>query len=349
VKLFSFICIVLISFCFQISCTSQKAKEQKQLNLFIWGGYFVPASVQQFEKQTGIKVNISEYNSNEELLTKLQAGASGYDIIIPSDYMVKIMIKTELLQKLDPNQLSQFSKLDPQLLNQSYDPKNEYSIPYAWSTTGIARNTSQYPEKVTSWKQVWGNKNLQNRFTMLDDPREVISAVLKTQNQSVNTMDSKALNEVKKQLKTIKPHIRALTSDPKPYLINGDFLVSQMFSSDALNGKYVKKGPIEYVIPEDGCTMAIDNFAIPKTAKNLKEAYEFINFNLQKEVNVEFVKIKFGGPVVMGVKELLPTEIQNDEALFPNKKVLSRCEMIQDLGEKTSEIDQIWTEFKVTE
>ena len=166
---------------------SGAATGSKVVNLAIWSNYIKPEVLTEFEKRTGIKVQVSNYSSNEELLAKLQAGASGYDVVVPSDYMVFAMSKLGLLKELDFTQLPNFKSIDPKYLKKQFDPANKYSIPYDWGTTGIAVNRTLYKGKIAGWKDLFNNADLAGKVTLLDDVRETIGAALKAQGLSLNS------------------------------------------------------------------------------------------------------------------------------------------------------------------
>lgn len=329
------------------ACTkkSTTATSPRELNLAIWGNYLRPELQAQFEKETGIKLNISNYSSNEELLAKVQAGASGIDMAVPSDYMVEIMAKSNLLEPLDMAQIPNKTQVSDDLLNPAYDPGNKFSLPYAWSTAGLAINTDLYSKPITTWKQFFESKDLKGKISMLDDVREVMGAALKANGSSVNTTDANELKKAKATLISAKANIKMFRSDTIEALANKEVAIAHAYSTDALQAM-AENPKIVYVVPEDGGTKAVDTMVILKGAKHPKEAHELVNFLLKPESNLEFVKAVRGGPVLKTTKEKLPTDLQNNKALFPPESQLAKLERIQDLGDKTEVYDQIWTEVK---
>lgn len=327
--------------------TVQPEAQARVVNMATWGNYMAPKVVEEFEKKTGIKINISLYSSNEELLAKLQAGASGYDLAVPSDYMVSVMIKLGLLHPIDWTQLPEGKKLDAQYLKLSYDPKNEFSVPWDWGTTGIAINRSITQEKIESWKDLFTNSKIQGKFTLLDDVRETVGAALKMKGHSLNTTDASALAEAKGVLAGIRTKVKAFTSEPMSGIVSGEIAVAHMYSSDALQARQKTQGKIEYLIPKEGATLWIDNLVIPRGAKNLKEAHELINYLISAEVAHVNVAALFVGATNPGVMSLLPKELQKDPLLFPAPATHKKLEMLNDLGEGIGAWDRIWTEIKV--
>jgi spermidine/putrescine transport system substrate-binding protein len=316
------------------------------VNLAIWSSYVSPELLTEFKKRTGIQVQISNYSSNEELLAKLQAGASGYDVAVPSDYMVFAMIKLGLVRELDFAQLPNSKSLDPKYLKKQYDPENKYSVPYDWGTTGIAVNRDVYKGELKGWKSLFGNPALAGKFTLLDDAREVISAALKTQGFSLNSKSPEELAKAKALLQQIRSKIKGFTSEPMMPLVNGETSVAHVFLSDALQARKKTGGKIEYIIPEEGCTLWIDNLVIPAGASHVKEAHAFINFMLEAKSNLSTVMNVMVAPANKDAFALLPKDFQENPMLFPPAAVLAKCEMFQDLGEALVKWDRVWTEIK---
>lgn len=330
-----------------VPAQSSATTQARVVNMATWGNYMSPKVVEEFEKKTGIKINISLYSSNEELLAKLQAGASGYDLAVPSDYMVSVMIKLGLLHPIDWSQLPESKKLSAQYLKLSYDPKNEFSVPWDWGTTGLAINRSITQEKITSWKDLFTNSAIQGKFTLLDDVRETVGAALKVKGHSLNTTDAKELADAKSVLTGIRKKVKAFTSEPMSGIVSGEIAVAHMYSSDALQARQKTQGKIEYLIPKEGATLWIDNLVIPLGAKNLKEAHELINYLISAEVAQVNVSALFVGAIHSGVMALLPKELQKDPLLFPAPETHKKLEMLRDLGEGIASWDRIWTEIKV--
>lgn len=328
-----------------LGCT-KKNPDAKVVNLAIWGNYLSPETQARFEKQTGIKINISNYSSNEELLAKIQSGASGIDVAVPSDYMVEIMAKTGKLEALDSSVITHKNLIDAQWLHQNYDPENKYSLPYAWSTAGLAINTELYKKDLKSWKEFFTDKDLKGRISLLDDVREVTAAALKLHGHSVNSGDPKELAEAKASLMELKPRVKMFRSDTVEALVNKEVAVAHAYSTDALQAAAKTNGVIQFVIPSEGGTRAIDNLVIIKGAPHLKEAHLLIDFLLSPETNLQFVEKVRGGPILTTTREKLPADLKNSTALFPPKEQMSKLERIQDMGEKTRLYDELWTEFK---
>ncbi len=335
---------VLAFFLCASACT--KKSQVPVVNLAIWSNYVSPALLSEFEKRAGIHVQVANYSSNEELLAKLQAGASGYDVAVPSDYMVFAMSKLGLLHELDYSRLLNAKLLDPRFLKKKFDPTNKYSVPYDWGTTGIAVNRLLYKGEIKSWKDLFSNPAIAGRFSILDDAREAIGAALKAQGFSLNSTHPNELEKAKELLIQARSRVKSFTSEPLMPLESGETPVAHAYSSDALQARKAAGGKIDYVIPEEGATLWVDNLVIPAGATHLKEAYAFINFLLEGKSNVSTVMSIFVAPANREAFGLLPADFTKNTMLFPSDSVLAHCEMIQDLGDALSLWDRIWTEVK---
>lgn len=331
-----------------IGCTkkTQESADSKVVNLSIWGNYLTPELQDKFEKETGIKIQISNYSSNEELLAKVQMGSSGIDVAVPSDYMVDVMTKLNLLEQLNASLIPNKGLVSDQFLKQSFDPENKFSVPYIWTTSGIAVHRELYKGPMSTWKDLLANDQLKGKIALLDDVRETMAAALKMHGYSVNTTDPAELAKAKATLLAAKKNLKMFSSDTIDILSNKEVAAAQTYSSDALQAAAKAPGKIEYILPPEGATIAIDNLVIIKGAKHPEAAHKLINFLLSQEADLQKVKVIFGGPVLKATRDLLPKDLQNNKALFPEEAVLKKLERIHDLGDKSKLYDDIWTNIK---
>ena len=327
-----------------------EAKATTEVNLAIWANYLSPEMQAKFTKETGIQLHISNYSSSEELLAKAQAGASGIDVAVPSDYMVGVMAKTGLLMPLDNAKIPNKVGLDPELLRREYDPENTYSLPYSWNVTGIAINHDLFKGSIKSWKDLFTNEeiaqSIAGKLSLLDDVREVTAAALRVNGFSVNTVKPEELAKAEATLKEVRGRVKMFTSDVIDPLVKKEVAVAQGYSSDVLQANRNSGGKIDFVLPEDGGTRSIDNLVILKGAKNVVAAHALINFLLSAEANAAFVTQIMGGPVVLKTKSLVSPELQKNPILFPPKNSLSKFEFLHDVGEATRAYDRVWTEVR---
>lgn len=317
--------------------------DKKVLNVYNWGDYIDESVLQDFEDQYGIKVNYDTYATNEDMYVKIKSGGSNYDVIFPSDYMIEKMIKENLLQKIDLNNIPNYELIDEQFKNLDYDPNNEYSVPYMWGTVGILYNKTMVSDPVESWDILW-NEKYANQIFMLDSQRDSIGVALKKLGVSLNTRDRNELDQAKQALIEQKPLVLAYVGDEvKDKMIGGEAALAVVWSGDAIYCK--RENPdLEYVIPKEGSNFWFDGMAIPASAKNKEDAETFINFLCDTDVaykNTDY--IGYSTPHTK-VKEMLPDELLNDRSVYPLAEDIENSEIFKDLGDFITDYDEIWTE-----
>ncbi|HKI03411.1 MAG TPA: spermidine/putrescine ABC transporter substrate-binding protein [Thermoanaerobaculia bacterium] len=317
-----------------------------EVNIYIWTNYLPPEVVADFEQRTGIKVNIDTYDSNEAILEKLQSGVADYDLVVPSDYMMKVLIPEGLVQTLDHARLPHFKNLDPRFLNQKYDPDNAHSFPYLWGTTGIGYDKQKVKEPIDSWSALF-DERYAGRILMLDDAREAFGAALRLMGRSINERDPATLRKAAEMLKAQKRLVRTYnSSDFANLLAAGDVDVAQGFNGEMAEAVANAQDRLAYVIPKEGGTLWIDNAAIPKGARNLDAVYAFLDYILEPEIAAKIVNGVHYAGANQAALTLIDEKIRQNPSIYPPKEVLDRCELIEDLGETTQLIDELWTEVK---
>ncbi|WP_415062129.1 ABC transporter substrate-binding protein [Bdellovibrio sp.] len=319
------------------SCTEKKTAttESKEVNLAIWGNYLSEEMQSQFEKETGIKIHISNYSSNEELLAKAQMGSSGIDVAVPSDYMVDIMTKMNLLEPLQTTLIPNKDGIAERFLRQDFDPENKYSLPYTWTTVGIAINRDLYKGPLKSWKDLFNHEELKGKIALLDDVRETMGAALLLHGFSVNSIQPEEVKKAKETLLAAKKNIKMFSSDTVDILSNKEVIAAQAYSSDAQQAATKTSGKIEFITPSEGATIAIDNLVILKGAQNSRAAHKLINFLLSKAADKSKVTVIKSGPIL---KEHL--------SLLPSADALKKLVRIRDLGKDNRLYEEAWLEIK---
>lgn len=323
-----------------------KAEPANVLHVYTWSNYFPDNLVEEFTQKTGIKVQLTFFSSNEELLAKLKAGATGFDVIQPSDYMVRQMRKLELLEKLDHGKLGNISHLDEYYTKMPYDPGNEISVPFTWGTTGIAINTGKVkiPKDGVSWKLLASSPDPKHT-SYLDDMREVFGFFLLTKGLTPNTSDQKVLRDVKNEITKAKEQVLMFTSEPKPLLLKEEITVAHMYSVDAVQAK-VENPKIEYFIPKEGGTIWADNLSIPKTAHNKEGAYAFINYFLDPDNAFKIITQNHLATPNKTAKARLPEDVLKNPNLYPGQETMGKLHFLEDMGDTLPVMNQLWTELK---
>ena len=346
----------LLIFLFIISIGSLAAcsssNSSKELNLYAWSEYIPQALLDGFTEKTGITVNYDTYSSNEELLAKLQAGASGYDLIIPSDYMVQIMSSQGMLEEIDLSKITNFGNIDNQLKDSDYDPGNKFSVPYQWGTVGMAINRDAVTSPVTKWADLW-NPEFQGRVVVLDDEREVLGMTLLTLGYDKNSTDEAQLEEAKERLLELMPNIKLFDSDsPKTALLSGEVDLGLVWNGEGALA-HQENPSIDYLCPEEGCGLWVDSMSIPKDAPHMDAALAFINYVLRPEASLLITKeFPYSTPNLAALA-LLKTQdpaaydaYMNFAATNPSAADIQNSHTIKDIGAATVLWDRIWTEVK---
>ena len=320
--------------------------EEKVLNFYNWADYVAENTVPDFQKQTGIKVTQDFFSSNEDLLAKLQAGGTGYDVIVPSDYMVAIMIKSDVVQKLDMAQIPNSKNVGKEYKGLSYDPNNEYSLPYQWGTTGILYNKKEIGQLPESWDPLWDTE-FEGEKSMLNDTRETLGAALYKLGYSVNATDQGQLEEAKAELKKQNPLLRGYfdSTEARPLVQNGDLLLGHVFSGDAFLA-LSENEDLDYVIPKPAATRWTDNMCIPNGAEHPQNAHKFINYILDAEVGAELSNYTYYATPNEAALPMIDDALKKLPTYSPTQEQFERLQVIEDTGEVTREYERIFTEVK---
>ncbi len=332
----------------------------EELHMFNWNDYISEAVVADFEKSCQCKVVQDYYSGTEEMMAKLLAGASGYDLVIPSQNAVQSLIKQGFLAPLDKAALSNITNEDAGFLNRSYDPGNVYSLPYAYTTTLIGFNENKLKElgiDPSSWAVIFEPKVLEKikgKVTVMDDAAELFGSALKYLGYSVNDSDEKHLREAQAVIVKAKPYWAAFNSSSYiKELTVGNIWVAHGYSSDmvqarndALEAK--RDFTVNFVLPKEGAVLALDNMVIPKAAKNQKLALQFINFLMDgKNAAGLSNDVGAGNPNSAALPFINP-ELKELKAIFPDQKTLATLETLEDSNTKVRRLkNELWTEIKL--
>lgn len=323
---------------------------QKQLNIYSWPDYIQEGAIPEFEKRYGIKVVYDTVSSNEGLIAKLQAGASNYDIVVPSNYAVTKLRKLNLLQKIQHDRLKNFKNLMPRFrdLQISADSNRSFAVPYTFGTTGIAFNSSVIKSSAAwpnNWDAFW-DKRFAGRMTLLEDARESLGMALKHRGQSVNCVEASLIQEACNDLKAQKQMVMCYTSDQViTSLSTGDSHLSLAFSGDAQQAARANKS-VKYVIPTNGCSMWTDNMCIPAGAPHVEYAHLWIDYILEAKVSAALSNFTLYATPNQAALEFVDDQLKHNLELYPPDNVLARCEEINDIASAIFIYDRQWSELK---
>lgn len=315
------------------------------LNVYNWGDYIDESVLKDFETQYKIKVNYDTFTTNEDMYVKLKAGGSSYDLLFPSDYMIKRMIDEHMLDKLDLANIPNYNLIDDRFKGLDYDPNNEYSVPYMWGTVGILYNKKIVKTKPDSWKILW-DKRYAKQILMLDSQRDSIGIALKMLGYSLNSSNPKELEAAKRALIDQKPLVLAYVVDEvKDKMIAEEAALAVVWSGDAVYCMR-ENNNLGYVIPKEGSNLWFDGMVIPAGAAHKKSAERFINFMCETKTaykNADY--IGYASPQIEVVKKL-PKKLTADRSLYPQDEDLAKSEVFVNLKDSLKDFDRVWTEIK---
>ncbi|MCP5328270.1 MAG: polyamine ABC transporter substrate-binding protein [Sinobacteraceae bacterium] len=338
--------------------------EEKVLNVYNWSDYIDPSVLEDFTRETGIKINYDVFDSNEALETKLLTGNTGYDIVVPSASFLERQIKAGVFRKLDTSLLPNLKNLDPEITQRValHDPGNEHSVNYLWGTSGVGYNVAKIKERlpdapVDSFAMFY-DPQVVSKFkdcgvTLLDAPSEVVGTVLIWLGKDANSEKAEDLAAAEKVLMAIRPYVKYVNSSKYiEDLANGEVCLSLGWSGDVLQSRdrarEAGKGiEVNYLIPREGAVMFFDMLAIPADAKRPKNAHLFIDYLLRPEIaakNSEFVNFANSNAASW---PLISEAVRNDRGVYPSDEV--KPKLVPDLAESqefTRQLTRTWTRFK---
>lgn len=357
------LCSALFFIILILSCNKPYLSSQATtpiLQVFNWNNYIAAETIQRFEIFCNCHVEQDYYSDNEEMLAKLAAGATGYDLIIPTGNAVDTLIRQHVLIPLNKALLPNLKNILPVYLNTPFDPTNEYSVPYAYTLTLLGFNKNKIEElhlPTDTWAIIFEPeylKKIKGRVTVLDSPRELMAAALLYLGYSANDQNEVHWNQAKELIIRAKPYWAAFsnTSYIREIAI-GDLWVVHGYSNDlyqaAMDAKKTGRAfEIDYTIPTEGAVMSLDSMVLHKNGKNPDLAHQFINFMLDGINSAELTNMIGSGNPNLEAKQFIRPELMHNQAIFPDKNTLSRLQMITDLNRKQRRIlSRIWTEIKL--
>ena len=362
------ICLALVAtaaMAAAIAPAAAQAKKERIVNVYNWSDYIAPTIIEDFSKQTGIKVRYDTFDSNDTLETKLLAGKSGYDVVVPTAYFLERQIKAGIFQKLDKAKLPNLANMWPEITQRlaKYDPGNQYAVNYMWGTTGIGYNAKKARDvlgsdaRIDSWDIVFKPEMLAKfkdcGVHMLDSSDDILPAALHYLGLDPNSSKEADLQKAADLMMKIRPFVRkfhsseyinALASGEICLVVgfSGDIKQAQKRAAEAKNGV-----DIAYAIPKEGAQLWFDNIAIPRDAKNAAEAYELIDYLQKPEVaakNSNFISYANGN---LASQKFIDKAILDDKTIYPDEAMMARLYTYQAHDAKTVRfMNRLWTRIK---
>lgn len=331
-----------------VACQRAPLREAPLLNLHNWPEYLNPETAKRFWKETDIFINQTIFESNEDLLADLKNALPGaFDLIAPTDYMVRRLIAEGLLLKLDPAQLPNLRNVQAAFrTGRAYDPLGEYSVTKNWGTTGIIYRPDVVAEPPASWADFWAlAQQHSGRAVVMEAQDEVIGAALKLLGYSLNETDPGRLAEAERKMLELRPHV-GVSSEYFSMFRDGRVVLGLGWNGDAFVIRHEYETPVNYVIPNEGALLWEDNWCLPAMALHPRNAHAFINYVLQPEIAALESSYHGYATVVEPALPLLDPAVRNDPSLYPPAEVMSRLERLQTFdGEALQRRTEIWERF----
>jgi spermidine/putrescine-binding protein len=319
------------------------------LAFYNWSDYMDPEIVEQFEEEFDITVTQDFYPSNEELFARVEAGAAQYDVIVPSDYMVDIMIQEELLLELNFDAIPNADNIDEDFTSPPYDPDLAFSVPYQWGTTGLGVNLAVVGDVEPSWDLVFDEEtatNLGGPISLLDDPRETIGAALYWLGYDPNTTDEDQLQEAADVIAEARSWTAAFTSDQySDLLLGGETVVAHGYSGNFLDN-FGDDEDYAYLIPEEGATIWTDNLAILADTSAPCSAHTFIDYILDAEIGAQLTNWTYYASPNAAAQEFIEPEILEDPAIFPDEETQEILFFLEDTGDTEVLFTDLFTQAR---
>ncbi len=322
--------------------------DENTINVFVWGDILEPSVVSDFEKETGIKLNFSYYSSNEELIVKLKATrGEGYDLVIPSDYAVNILIKEGLLKELDKDKFPYWNTLNPNLLNQYYDPENRYSIPFEWELFGFGIDNDYFDLHPTapSWGMIFNPDILRYKIVMNNDPIEAVEFASFYLYGSTDSLSESQTNGIKQLLIQQKPWVAAYANFRGDY-----FLATKNVSLVVASSSYIFRSKrefdfISFVVPKEGSFLTIESFCIPKPSQKEELIFKFINYLCSPKSIAAHYQTYGQFPSALHPLDILNSDPEAAKLIYSTKEDFKNYHFIRNVLPE-DEIRDIWVEVK---
>ncbi len=316
-----------------------------RLNVFTWSNYIAPETLPRFEQETGVRVRLATYESNEEMLARVFSGNSGWDVVFPSNYFIGPMRELGLVARLDHGRLRRLGDLEPRFVRPAWDPDLEWGVPLYWGASGILANPQMGPVP-ERWADLW-DLRYARRITMLDDPAEVYGAALKKLGLPLNAHSEADLRRAHAEALRQKPLLRAyLNAEARDLMAAGELAACQTWATTAQQASS-SAAHLRFVYPQEGFALYADCGAVLRESKRKELALTFLDYLLRADVAAEVALETFTATAVRTARGHLPAEVLAMETLFPPAETLERGEWFEPLPPSAQRLrDRLWTELK---
>jgi spermidine/putrescine transport system substrate-binding protein len=328
------------------ACAAGCARGRRErLNVYNWSNYIAPHTVGDFEREFGVTVRYGVFESNEEMLAKALTGSSGWDVVFPSNYLIRPMRENRLLAPLRHEWLAGLDNLDARFRAPSWDPNLEYSVPYMWGASGVISSRKLDPAPA-AWADLW-NSALRGRVTMLDDPAEVLGACLKKLGYSINSANADELKRAAAEAVAQKNFLRAyLNAEARDQLVSGDILAAQLWATTSQQAIDAEPS-LRFVYPQEGFANYADNAVILRESGRSRLAHRFIDYLLRPHVAASILRATSAATANAAALKLLPESLRANPTLYPSAEVLARGEWFEPQPAASQRLrDRLWTEIK---
>lgn len=332
-----------------IGCSKPPA--DKQVNVLMWSEYIDRDMLPDFEKQTGLKVRIDEYEATEEMMAKLQqaGGTEQYDLVIASDHAIPVMAKLALIQPLDLARVPNADTVSARFRNPPYDPQGKYSLPYQWGTIGLMYRKDRVGPFEPSWAAFFEADRQPGPFVLIDSMRDMLGASLKYAGKSVNTRDPQEVKAAGERILAAKKSPKLVGFDPgvggKNKVVSGDAVLAIVYSGDAIRATAEDEN-VAYVLPKEGTIIWMDAMMIPAKARNAVGGHAFMNWILDAQVGAKLSNFNRYATPNEAALPLINKEDRENPCIYPDAQILVKMEYLEDLGEDTRVYDEVWTMVK---
>ena len=329
-----------------------------ELSVYNWEDYIDEQILRDYEERYGVRIVYDTYASNEDLLTKLQAGAAGYDVIFPSDYMVTQMIELGLLAEIDVSAMPNFANIGAEFKDPPYDPGNRFCTPYQWGMTGIAYRNGRFEEPPDSWAYLFDPAKLAELapegINVLNDQRELLSAALFYLGYSPNTTERAELEAARDLILAAKPYWKTFNSEDyySTLMVSDEIVLSHAWSGDAAQAFWATyddetgEGNWLFTVPKEGAVRYQDNVCIPASSRRQATAQHFMNYLMEPEVAAAITNFTFYPSPNEAAKEFIDPDILNNPGIYPPPEVRAKMQWLTDVGDAVFIYDEMWTAIK---